>query len=72
VELDASTKARIASLSKEMDEIHHANRLYWKQGESQSLAAKAEYESRNERLEQIRAALAQLWSESTAPRVQTS
>jgi hypothetical protein len=63
MEPDASTKARIASLSKEMDEIHNANRLYWAQGESQSLAAKAEYESRNERLEQIRAELDQLRSQ---------
>jgi hypothetical protein len=63
MDLDANTKARIASLSKEMEEIHHANRLYWAQGESQSLAAKAEYESRNERLEEIRAELDQLWSQ---------
>ncbi|MGC2260531.1 MAG: hypothetical protein WA474_18875 [Candidatus Sulfotelmatobacter sp.] len=60
MELDARTQARIGSLSKEMDEIHHVNLLYWEQGESQPLAAKAEYASRNERLEQIRAALAKL------------
>jgi hypothetical protein len=62
MELDAKIKARIASLRKEVDEIHRANRLYWEQGESQTLAAKAEYDSRNERLEQIRAELARLGS----------
>jgi hypothetical protein len=62
MERDRRIKARIAPLSKEMDEIHRANRLYWEQGESQSPAAKAEYEFRNERLEQIRTELAQLLS----------
>lgn len=63
MELDAGTKARIKSLSEEMDEIHNANREYWKQGESQTLAAKTEYALRNERLERIRAELAQLRSQ---------
>ncbi len=62
MELDAKIRARIATLCKEMGEIHKANLLYWEQGESQSLAARAQYESRNERLEQIRAELDQLWS----------
>jgi hypothetical protein len=60
VETDAKTRARIASLSKEMDAIHHVNSLYWKQGQSQTLAAKAEYQFRNERLEGIRTEIAQL------------
>jgi|HubBroStandDraft_2_1064218.scaffolds.fasta_scaffold3394226_2 hypothetical protein len=63
MELDARIRARIALLRNEMDEIHRANRLYWQQGESQTLAAKAEYESRNQRLEQIRAELDQLGSQ---------
>jgi len=63
MELDGTTKARTASLNQEMDAIHRANSLYWKQGKSQTLAAKAEYEFRNERLEQIRAELAKLQSQ---------
>jgi hypothetical protein len=43
-----------------MDAIHHANSLHWKQGQSQTLAAKSEYQFRNERLERIRTELAQL------------
>jgi hypothetical protein len=43
-----------------MDAIHHVNSLYWKQGQSQTLAAKAEYQFRNERLEGIRTEIAQL------------
>jgi len=60
VEPNAKTRARIATLSKEMDAIHHANSLHWKQGQSQTLAAKSEYQFRNERLERIRTELAQL------------
>ena len=62
MEPDSRTAARIAALNEEMDAIHYANSLYWKQGKSQTLAAKAEYQFRNERLEQIREELAQLRS----------
>jgi hypothetical protein len=62
MEPNTSTKARIAALNEEMDAIHYANSLYWKQGKSQTLAAKAEYLFRNERLEQIRIELGRLRS----------
>ena len=62
MELDAKTKARIAALNEEMDAIHRANILYWKLGKSQTPAAKCDYEVRNERLEKIRAEIAQLRS----------
>jgi len=64
MELDAKTKMKIGLLNEEMDQIHQANNLYWKQGNSQTLAAKAEYEFRNERLERIRAELALLRAEA--------
>jgi hypothetical protein len=67
---NAKTRARIASLSKETDAIHHANSLYWKQGQSQTLAAKAEYQFRNERLERIRTELAQLQLLATVAKAQ--
>jgi hypothetical protein len=51
MEPDPTIAARIAVLNEEMDAIHAANRLYWKQGKSQMLAAKAAYQFRNERLE---------------------
>jgi hypothetical protein len=54
--------ARITTLDEEMDVIHRANSLYWKQGQSQTVAAKAQYQLRQDRLEKIRAELAQLRS----------
>jgi hypothetical protein len=60
LEPDAKTEARIVALLEEMEAIHHANALYWKQGTAQTLAARAEYKLRNERLEKIREELTQL------------
>jgi hypothetical protein len=57
MEPDTRTKARIVALSEEMEAIHHANCLYWKQGNGQTLAAKVGYRLRNERLERIRLSL---------------
>jgi hypothetical protein len=59
MERDARTKARIAFLNEEMDVIHRANGLFWKQ-KDQTKASKAEYDFRNQRLEKIRAELDQL------------
>ena len=61
--LDAKAKTRIAFLNEEMDAIHYANSLYWKQ-KGQTPAAKAEYQFRNERLDKVRAELAELRSTS--------
>ena len=61
--LDAKAKTRIAFLNEEMDAIHYANSLYWKQN-SPTPAAKAEYQFRNERLDKVRAELAELRSTS--------
>ncbi len=60
MEPSAKTKARIAVLNDEMDAIHYANSLYWKLGEFKTLAAKSEYQFRNERLEKIRTEIARL------------
>ena len=54
--------ARIAYLNEEMDAIHYANSLYWNQGKSQTIAARAEYHFRLNRLEKIRTELDQLRS----------
>jgi hypothetical protein len=59
MELDAKAKARILALSEEMDAIHSANKLYWEHA-NQTLAARADYNFRNERLEKIRAELDQI------------
>jgi hypothetical protein len=59
MELDAKSKAKIAFLNEEMDAIHCASGLFWKQ-KVQTKASKAEYEFRNERLEKIRAELDRL------------
>ena len=51
---DASRGAgQLAALREELETIHFANRQYWNQQEH-SHAAIAEYERRQERLEQIR------------------
>jgi hypothetical protein len=57
MELDA--KARIAALNDEMDSIHYTNLLYW-QHKHPTKEARAEYNFRNERLENIRTELAEL------------
>jgi hypothetical protein len=57
--MDAETmrKARIADLQEELDFIHYANELYWRQA-NPSDAAKADYYRRQDRLEEIRNELA--------------
>lgn len=57
---DSSIQARLANLREEMDSIHLANGLYWKQGECHSREEMAEYERRQERLEEIRKELSEL------------
>jgi hypothetical protein len=56
---EATRKARIAVLQEEIDFIHYANELYWRQA-NPSDAAKAEYYRRQDRLEEIRSELAEL------------
>jgi hypothetical protein len=58
------TNVKIAALTVEMDAIHFANSLYWKQGHSQTVAARAEYQRGQDRLEEIRTQLAQLRRET--------
>jgi hypothetical protein len=56
---EAAGKARIAVLQKEIEFIHYANELYWRQTRP-SVAAKAEYYQRQDRLLEIRSELAEL------------
>jgi len=58
--LEREAKAKIVLLKEEIEAIDYANRLFWKTGASQSTAARSEYQFRNERLQKIRAELAQL------------
>jgi hypothetical protein len=60
MKLDAKTSARVAILNKEMDDIHLANNLYWKQEQHQTGAAKAQYQFRNNQLEKILTEFSQL------------
>jgi hypothetical protein len=60
MEIDATKKARIAALSEEMDRIHFVNSLYWQRGEAVTSEERAEHQRRRDRLEQVRAELAQL------------
>jgi hypothetical protein len=57
--LGAATKARIAVLQEEIEAIHCANVLYWRQVNPCS-AAKAEHYRQQDRLEKIRSELAEL------------
>jgi hypothetical protein len=56
------TRARIAALTQEMEAIHLANESYWRRGEAAILDERAAYCGRLERLDQIRAELAQIGS----------
>jgi hypothetical protein len=58
----APARDRVAALRKELDEIHLANTLYWEKGSVQSREARAEYQRRLDRLEEIRTELAQFQS----------
>jgi hypothetical protein len=50
---DFPTKIKIALLTTEMEEINFVDSLYWKCGKTVSTEAKAEYERRQKRLEEI-------------------
>jgi hypothetical protein len=57
------TNAKITALLEEMHSIHVANSLYWKQPkQDQTREARAEYQRRQDRLEEIRSELSQLSS----------
>lgn len=56
---EAKRKARIALLQKEIEFVHHANELYWRQA-NPSNEAKAGYYRRQDRLDEIRSELAEL------------
>jgi|HubBroStandDraft_1064217.scaffolds.fasta_scaffold00017_81 hypothetical protein len=64
MEPEVKEKVRIAALSEEMDAIHAANSLYWQAGKVHTLAERAEYQFRQDRLDKIRSELALL---SSAP-----
>ncbi len=57
---DSSIRARLASLREEIDSIHLANSLHWKQGECHSREEMVAYERRQDRLEEIRKELSEL------------
>jgi hypothetical protein len=57
MDAEAMRKARTADLQEEMDFIHYANELYWRQA-NPSDAARADYYRRQEWLEEIRNELA--------------
>ncbi len=50
----AINEAKIAALKEEVNFIHFANVLYWKQGAECSREARAEYQRRQDRLREIR------------------
>jgi len=55
----ATRKARIAVLQEEIEFIHYANELYWREA-NPGQAARADYYRRQDRLEEIRSELAEL------------
>jgi hypothetical protein len=59
MEPNLSAKIKIDALTAEMERIHFANSLYWRCGEAaHTRNANAEYERRKQRLDEIRAELA--------------
>jgi len=59
MEPEATREARIAVLQEEIEFIHYANELYWRDANPGD-AAKADYYRRQDRLEEIRSELADL------------
>ncbi len=59
---DASTSARFAILREEVDSIHFANNLNWKQGERHSVKRWPSMNADRNRLEEIRRELETLKS----------
>jgi hypothetical protein len=55
-------EARIQALKDEIDAIFQADTLYWKAGEINDANARAEYQRRQDRLEEIRKELDRLQS----------
>jgi len=62
MEPDVIEGPRLATLREEIDAIHWANSLFWRHREAHTRAAIAAYQSRQERLDQIRGELARLGS----------
>jgi hypothetical protein len=60
MEPDPKIKGRIAALYEEIDAIHSANSLFWQQGERATAAARAQYQFRLDRLEEIRTGITRL------------
>ena len=56
----APRNARVAALKEQLDGIDSLNSLYWALGETVTLEERAEYNSRQDRLEEIRIELANL------------
>lgn len=59
MEFGLTAKEKIALLNEEVHSLHAANTVYWRET-TQTLAAKALYQFRQDRLEEIRSELAQL------------
>ena len=60
MDANISSELKIADLTAEIDTIHFANSLYWRRGEAVNPEDRIEYYRRQERLDEIRAELAQL------------
>jgi hypothetical protein len=60
MESNVIERVRFAALTKEIDAIHFADRLFWSRKVAHTRAAIAEYQSRQERLVHIRGELARL------------
>jgi hypothetical protein len=65
MEPDVIARTRLAALRQEIDAIHFANSLFWRHKEAHTRDAIAEYQSRQERLDQIREELARLGAGTT-------
>jgi len=57
---EIAADVEIVDLTAEMGTIHFANRLYWRRGEAATREERAEHCRRQERLDEIRAELAQV------------
>jgi len=58
---------RLAALTEEINAIHFADKLYWRQGDLHSKDAMAEYERRQNRLAEIREEMTAFCSVKISP-----
>jgi uncharacterized membrane protein len=62
VQPNTLSMSKVAHLASELEAIHSDNMLYWKHGAEATREARAKYQQKQDRIEEIRAALVEVSS----------